>query len=31
VTLDQVAAAASARLTPLNRTVGWFEPQPAVA
>jgi zinc protease len=28
VTLDQVAAAASQRLTPSNRTVGWFEPLP---
>jgi zinc protease len=26
VTLDQVVAAASERLKPLNRTVGWFEP-----
>ena len=26
VTLDEVAAAASARLKPSNRTVGWFEP-----
>lgn len=28
VTLDQVAAVASARLIPSNRTVGWFEPVP---
>jgi len=28
VSLDQVAAAASERLTPLHRTVGWFEPLP---
>ena len=28
VTRDEVAAAASERLTPLNRTVGWFEPLP---
>jgi zinc protease len=26
VTLDQVAAVASARLTTTNRTIGWFEP-----
>ena len=31
VTLEQVAAAASARLTPLNRTVGRFEPLPVSA
>jgi zinc protease len=28
VTLDQVAAAAAARLRPAHRTVGWFDPQP---
>jgi zinc protease len=27
VTLDQVAAVAAARLTPANRTIGWFKPQ----
>jgi zinc protease len=26
VTLDQVAAVAAARLTPRNRTIGWFDP-----
>ncbi|OFW02419.1 MAG: hypothetical protein A3I61_13215 [Acidobacteria bacterium RIFCSPLOWO2_02_FULL_68_18] len=31
VTLDQVGAAAAARLAALNRSVGWFEPLPAGA
>jgi zinc protease len=31
VTLDQVAAAASERLKPLNRTIGWFAPLPVSA
>ena len=31
VSLDQVAAAASERLNPFNRTVGWFEPLPVGA
>lgn len=29
VTVDQVNAAAAKYLTPSNRTIGWFEPQPA--
>jgi zinc protease len=28
VTVESVAAAAAARLTAMNRTVGWFEPLP---
>ena len=28
VTLEEVAAAARAVLSPSNRTIGWFEPQP---
>ncbi len=28
VTLNEVAAAARATLSPSNRTIGWFEPQP---
>jgi zinc protease len=31
VTLEQVAAAAAARLSASSRTVGWFEPQPVGA
>jgi len=31
VSLEQVAAAASERLNPFNRTVGWFEPLPVGA
>jgi len=31
VTVDEVAAAASDRLKPLNRTVGWFEPLPVAS
>jgi predicted Zn-dependent peptidase len=31
VTLDQIAAVATERLKPTNRTVGWFEPSPVSA
>jgi zinc protease len=31
VTLDEIAAAASERLKPLNRTIGWFAPLPVSA